>query len=76
MVEYLTGTGHYGYECIPNRYGSENFSNDDQLNRYLNCFHYLDSFLNNLFEDLVAWRSKVDTEYGDTLTNGTLYSEE
>ena len=50
MIEYLTGTGHYGYECIPNRYGTQNFSNDDQLNRYLNCLHYLDSFLNNLFD--------------------------
>ena len=50
MAEYLTGTGHYGYECIPNRYGAQTFSNDDQLNRYLNCLHYLDSFLNNLFD--------------------------
>jgi arylsulfatase A-like enzyme len=50
MAEYLTGTGHYNYECVPNRYGTQNFSNDDQLNRYLNCLHYLDSFLNNLFD--------------------------
>ncbi|MDQ3834838.1 MAG: sulfatase-like hydrolase/transferase, partial [Actinomycetota bacterium] len=27
-------------------------------------------------EDLLAWRSKVDSEYGDTLINGTLYSKE
>jgi lipoteichoic acid synthase len=50
MAEYLTGTGHYGYECIPNRYGTKDFSEDEQLNRYLNCLRYLDFFLNNLFD--------------------------
>ena len=50
MVEYLTSTGHYGYECIPNRYGTKDFSEDEQLNRYLNCLRYLDFFLNNLFD--------------------------
>ena len=23
LAEYFTGTGHYGYECVPNRYGYE-----------------------------------------------------
>jgi lipoteichoic acid synthase len=50
MAEYLTSTGHYGYQCVPNRYGTENYSEDDQLNRYLNCLHYLDNFVKNLMD--------------------------
>ena len=50
MIEYLTSTGHYGYECIPNRYGTKDFSEDEQLNRYLNCLRLQDIFLQNLFD--------------------------
>lgn len=51
LAEYMTGTGHYGYECIPNRYGTKDFSDDDdQVNHYLNCLRYLDFFLKNLFD--------------------------
>jgi lipoteichoic acid synthase len=39
MVTYLTGTGHDDYQT-PLRYGYENFSKDDLLNRYLNCLRY------------------------------------
>ena len=50
MAEYFTGTGHYGYECLGTRHGDENFSEDDQLNRYLNCLKLQDIFLKNLFD--------------------------
>src|SRR5215213_5903147 len=50
MAEYFTGTGHYGYECVPNRYGYEHFSEDEELDRYHNCLRMLDHFLENLFE--------------------------
>ncbi|MCA1837910.1 MAG: LTA synthase family protein, partial [Actinobacteria bacterium] len=50
MAEYLTGTGHYGYECLGTRYEDEDFSEDDQLNRYLNCLHLQDIFVKNLID--------------------------
>ncbi|MDQ3833523.1 MAG: LTA synthase family protein, partial [Actinomycetota bacterium] len=68
MAEYLTGTGHYGYECIPNRYGAKDFSEDEQLNRYLNCLRYLDFFLNNLFDQykkLGLYDNTIFVIYGD-----------
>jgi lipoteichoic acid synthase len=68
MAEYLTSTGHYGYECVPNRYGTENFSEDDQLNRYLNCLHYLDSFVKNLmdqYKELGLYDNTIFVLFGD-----------
>jgi phosphoglycerol transferase MdoB-like AlkP superfamily enzyme len=50
MAEYFTGTGHYGYECVPNRYGYQNFSENEELDRYHNCMRMLDHFLENLFD--------------------------
>jgi phosphoglycerol transferase MdoB-like AlkP superfamily enzyme len=50
MAEYFTGTGHYAYECVPNRYGYQNFSENEELDRYHNCMRMLDHFLENLFD--------------------------
>ena len=50
LVEYMTGTGHDDYRCLGTRYGSENFAEDDLLNRYLNCLRLQDIFLQNLFD--------------------------
>src|ERR687890_870808 len=47
MVKYLTGTGHEEY-LVPSRYGREHFSNDEILDRYLNCLRYQDFFVKNL----------------------------
>ena len=47
LAEYFTGTGHYGYECVPNRYGYEYFSDNEEFDRYQNCIRYLDFFVNN-----------------------------
>jgi phosphoglycerol transferase MdoB-like AlkP superfamily enzyme len=68
LAEYLTGTGHYGYECIPNRYGTQNFSDDDQLNHYLNCLNYLDHFVKNLidqYKELGLYDNTIFVLYGD-----------
>ncbi|MDQ3832196.1 MAG: sulfatase-like hydrolase/transferase [Actinomycetota bacterium] len=68
MAEYFTGTGHYGYECIPNRYGTKDFSEDEQLNRYLNCLRYLDFFVENLFDQykrLGLYDDTIFVLYGD-----------
>jgi phosphoglycerol transferase MdoB-like AlkP superfamily enzyme len=68
MAEYLTSTGHYGYQCVPNRYGTENFSEDDQLNRYLNCLHYLDNFVENLmdqYKELGLYDNTIFVLFGD-----------
>src|SRR5918998_353277 len=68
VAEYMTGTGHAGYECIPNRYGTQNFSDDDQLNLYLNCLYYLDSFLKNLidqYKELGLYEDTIFVIFGD-----------
>ena len=68
MAEYLTSTGHYGYQCVPNRYGTQDFSEDDQLNRYLNCLHYLDSFVKNLmdqYKELGLYDNTIFVLFGD-----------
>ena len=68
MAEYLTSTGHYGYECVPNRYGTVDFSEDDQLNRYLNCLHYLDTFVKNLmdqYKELGLYDNTIFVLFGD-----------
>jgi lipoteichoic acid synthase len=68
MAEYLTGTGHYDYECLGTRYGDQKFSNDDELNRYLNCLHYLDNFVKNLmdqYKELGLYDNTIFVLYGD-----------
>ncbi len=68
LVEYFTGTGHYGYECVPNRYGTEDFSEDEELNRYLNCLRYLDIFLQSLFDQykkLGLYEDTIFVIFGD-----------
>ena len=68
LAQYLTGTGHDDYRCLSTRYGSENFSEDDELNRYLNCIRYQDLFLKNLFDqykELGLYENTVFVIYGD-----------
>jgi len=49
LTTYLTTTPHHEY-VVPKRYGEENFSEDEMLNRYLNTVRYEDFFLKNLFD--------------------------
>ncbi len=68
MAEYFTGTGHYGYECVPNRYGYEHFSEDEEIDRYHNCLRMLDHFLENLFDqykELGLYEDTVFVIFGD-----------
>jgi lipoteichoic acid synthase len=68
LVQYLTGTGHYDYECLPNRYGYEYFSEDEELDRYHNCLRMLDFFLRNLFDQykrLGLYEDTIFVLYGD-----------
>jgi arylsulfatase A-like enzyme len=68
LAQYFTGTGHYGYECVPNRYGYEHFSHDEELDRYHNCLRLLDHFLYNLFEQykrLGLYENTIFVLYGD-----------
>ena len=67
VAKYLTGTAHHDYE-LPSRYGHEDFSKDDRLNRYLNCLRYQDFFLRNLFEQykrLGLYQDTIFIVYGD-----------
>ncbi len=68
LAQYFTGTGHYGYECVPNRYGYERFSEDEELDRYHNCLRMLDHFLENLFDQyqrLGLYEDTIFVLYGD-----------
>jgi lipoteichoic acid synthase len=68
LAQYFTGTGHHGYECVPNRYGYEHFSQDEELDRYHNCLRLLDHFLYNLFEQykrLGLYENTIFVLYGD-----------
>ena len=68
VAEYLTGTGHHDYQCHGLRYGDENFSNEEPLNSYLNCLHYQDEFLQNLFNQykkLGLYNNTIFVIYGD-----------
>jgi lipoteichoic acid synthase len=68
LAQYFTGTGHYGYECVPNRYGYEYFSQNEVLDRYHNCLRMLDSFLQNIFDQyqrLGLYEDTIFVLYGD-----------
>jgi lipoteichoic acid synthase len=68
LAQYFTGTGHYGYECLPNRYGYEYFSGNEELDRYHNCLRMLDHFLKNLFDqykELGLYENTIFVMYGD-----------
>ncbi len=68
LAQYFTSGGHYGYECLPNRYGYENFSDDEEYDRYLNCLRMLDFFLQNLFDQykkLGLYENTIFVLYGD-----------
>ncbi len=68
VAEYLTNTGHDEYRCLGTRYGSENFSEDDLLNHYLNCMRLLDIFLENLIEqykELGLYEDTIFVLFGD-----------
>jgi len=68
VAEYRTGAGLYDYQCVPNRYGSENFSEVDKLNSYLNCLRYQDFFVKNLidqYKELGLYDNSIFVIFGD-----------
>jgi len=68
VAEYRTGAGYYDYQCVPNRYGSDNFSKDKQLNSYLNCLRYQDFFVKNLidqYKKLGLYDNTIFVIFGD-----------
>ena len=68
LAQYLTGTGHHHYQCLSTRYGSEDFGEEDELNRYLNCLKLQDIFLKNLFDqykELELYDNTIFVIFGD-----------
>ncbi len=64
---YKTLTPHHPY-WGPGRYGIENFSEDDELNRYLNSVRYVDFFIKNLiqmYKDMGLYEDTIFVIYGD-----------
>ncbi|HZY64827.1 MAG TPA: sulfatase-like hydrolase/transferase [Rubrobacteraceae bacterium] len=67
FVTYKTLTPHHDYET-PQRYGIENFVEDDMLNGYLNSVRYVDFFLKNLFDqykEMGLYEDTIFVFYGD-----------
>jgi arylsulfatase A-like enzyme len=68
FAEYLTGTGHDDYRCLGTRYGSEDFSENELLNRYLNCLRLQDIWLKNLmdqYKELGLYDNTIFVIFGD-----------
>ena len=68
MAQYLTGTGHDDYRCIPNRYGYQYFADDVLIDSYHNCMRMLDHFLENLinqYKEMGLYDDTIFVVYGD-----------
>jgi lipoteichoic acid synthase len=68
MAQYLTGTGHDDYQCVPNRYGYEHFADDGLIDSYHNCMRMLDHFLENLinqYKEMGLYEDTIFVIYGD-----------
>jgi arylsulfatase A-like enzyme len=68
FAEYMTGTGHDDYRCLGTRHGSENFSDNNLLNRYLNCLRLQDIFLKSLidqYKELGLYDNTIFVIFGD-----------
>ena len=50
IASYLTSAPHHDYLAPSKRYGRQEFTDNDLVNRYLNSVRYQDFFLKNLFE--------------------------
>ena len=67
LTSYLTVTPHHQY-VVPQRYGTKEYSDDPELNRYLNTVRYQDFFLKKLIEqykDLGLYEDTVFVILGD-----------
>ncbi len=67
LVTYLGVTGHHDYLPI-SRYGSQDFADDETLDRYQNTVHYLDSYVESLIEqykEMGLYENTVFIIYGD-----------
>lgn len=87
LATYLTVTPHHDYG-VPDRYGKKKFSEDEELNDYLNTLRYQDFFLKNLFDQYKEMGLYEDTifvilgdhgegfgEHGFRQHDNTIYNE-
>jgi lipoteichoic acid synthase len=68
LATYETITPHHQYLAPQERYGREDFDENDQLNRYQNSVRYQDFFLRNLidqYKELGLYEDTVFVLYGD-----------
>ena len=67
LATYLTLTPHHDY-TVPDRYGEKEFTEDEEVNDYLNTVRYQDFFLRNLFDqykELGLYKDTVFVIFGD-----------
>ena len=87
FATYLTVTPHHDY-VVPDRYGTKEFVEDEELNKYLNTVRYQDFFLKNLFKQYRQFGLYEDTifivlgdhgegfgEHGLMQHDNTIYNE-
>ena len=87
LATYLTVTPHHNY-TVPDRYGKKQFTEDKELNDYLNTLRYQDFFLKNLFDQYKEMGLYEDTifvilgdhgegfgEHGFRQHDNTIYNE-
>ena len=68
LATYETITPHHQYLAPQERYGREDFDENDQLDRYQNSVRYQDFFLRNLidqYKELGLYEDTVFVLYGD-----------
>lgn len=74
LATYLTAATHYPY-TLPEGYEEENFSDDADLNRYLNAIRLQDYFLQTLFEQYKALGLYEDTVFVILGDHGQAFGE-
>ncbi|QIN81033.1 sulfatase-like hydrolase/transferase (plasmid) [Rubrobacter marinus] len=75
MATYLTVTAHHDYRAPDNRYGREDFGEEDEVNRYLNTVRYEDYFLRDLFEQYKEMGLYEDTVFVIVGDHGEAFGE-
>ena len=75
LATYATITAHHEYLAPSERYGRKQYTEDDQVNRYLNSVRYQDIFLQNLFDQYKEMGLYEDTVFVVLGDHGEAFGE-
>ena len=74
LASYLTVTAHHDYN-VPPDFEKHRFTEDEQLNDYMNTVHYQDQFLANLFQQYKEMGLYEDTVFVVVGDHGEAFGE-